>query len=46
MNLFNNLSDLSEWSDFDEFSKDEQDSDSGPDEVAPDDSDASPPASP
>jgi hypothetical protein len=46
MSLFDNLSDLSEWSEFDFSSDNEQDSDSGLDKVALDDSNASPPPSP
>jgi len=43
MNLFDNLSDKLEWSKVDFSFNNEQDSDLGPDEVAPNDFDASPP---
>ena len=43
--MFNDLSSLSEWTES-ESSEDKQDSNSGPDEVAPDDSDTSTPPSP
>ena len=45
MNLFDNLSNLLKWSDFDKFSKDKQDSNLGLDKVAPDDFNALPLAS-
>jgi len=46
MNLFDNLSDLLEWSKFDEFSENEQDSNLGLDQVALDNSNVLPPPSP
>jgi hypothetical protein len=46
MNLFDNLSDELEWFEVDFSFDDEQDSDLGLDEVAPDDFDVSPPPLP